>query len=97
MYTNETPIKSVRVYPNRDAIKQMTLKSVCNEPRINSTPKHMPIDSQTSEGSSLKESLGCYSSDSISILLFLLMVMFFCPDDNDSTLFSVILAMLFIS
>ncbi len=95
MYSNETSRSYVKVYPNKDAIRQMTLKSNCGETQQTVVPSDIRSENANTPRCCKAQALS-QSNDS-NILLMLIIAMFFCCDDSDNALFSVIAGMLFLS
>lgn len=98
MYTNESSEKSVRVYPNKDAIKQMTLKSSLSSireqpPAISGNICQNENNLESISSNNAKPSCASSTDGDIFLLFFLLIML--C--DSDSALFQVILALFYIN
>lgn len=86
MYTNENNPSSIKVYPNKEAIKQMTFRQSSLQAPL---PNNVTPPKENSSEENFRN-----DDDFFTFLIFL--IMFSDCADNDASLFTVILSMLFL-
>lgn len=97
MYTDETLQNRIKVYPNKEAIKQMRIKNSCyNTCWENTHVQNLTVPGEIqniTQNTQLKN-----TDDSNAGLYYLLLIVLMLADGNDSdgTLFTLILSTMFL-
>lgn len=97
MYTDETSQNRIKVYPNKDAIKQMKLKSDCFNGIYPNT--RIPPLTVLSENKEFTQTSAVQDTDDSNAgLYYLLLIVLLLADgkDCDGTLFTLILSTMFL-